>query len=435
MTKTLSPLQLKKKINFVPHKAQQTILENLKRFSIICAGKKFGKSILASYIALETGLLPDKMIWIVAPTYDLAGKVYKYITDWVLKYFPVGIYKINKTARSIDCPSGSKIVCKSAEFPTGLLGENVDLEIVDEASRIGKDIWESYLRPNLTATKGSAIFISSPTGKNNWFYNLYLQGKQGKKDWVAFLYPSSANSYLDPKEIKKARATLPEQVFKQEYGGRFLDSSAQIFRGVEKIIGDCLRESEEGKKYVMGIDLGKEKDFSVLTIFDEESYKMVYFDRFSGVEWQIQRKRIVAVAERYNNPLISMESVGVSAPIVEDLRNEGLLINEFVSTTKSKQSLISKLIVFIENGLITIPNNEILIGELGGFGFEVSPTGNVLYRAKEGCHDDTIMSMALAIHLLPFRKNVPTEDSMARMVRRRWESRQRKRFREDQNRI
>ena len=331
MTKTLLPQKLRDLISFVPHQAQQTILENLKRFSIICAGRKFGKSLLCSYIALKYGLLPKKIAWIVAPSYDLAKKEFKIISNWALNCFESGTFKINNSELSIDCPLGSKIVCKSAEFPTGLLGENVDLLFVDEASRIGKNIWESYLRPNLSATKGSAVFISSPIGKENWFYNLFLKGQQGdNKDWISFNFPSEANPHLDKEELKQAEATLPQEVFKQEYGGEFLDFSAQVFRGVNKIIGDCLKEPDEDAKYVMGLDLGKDKDFSVITIIDEDNHKVVYWDRFSEVEWTIQKARIIAVAEKYN-AMVVVESVGVNAPIVEDLRNAGLFIQEFVS--------------------------------------------------------------------------------------------------------
>ena len=93
--KALDPAKLKEKIHFQPHLAQQEILAKMKRFTIICCGRRFGKTLLASYLALKKGLLNNKNVWIVAPSYDLSKKAFDYLTLWVGNYFPKGAFKVN----------------------------------------------------------------------------------------------------------------------------------------------------------------------------------------------------------------------------------------------------------------------------------------------------------------------------------------------------
>ena len=71
-----------------------------------------------------------------------------------------------------------------------MLGEELDLLIIDEAANISQKIWFDYLLPT-TASKtrqGKTIFISTPRGKN-WFYDLYIKAKEITDPWGRpFLY-------------------------------------------------------------------------------------------------------------------------------------------------------------------------------------------------------------------------------------------------------
>jgi hypothetical protein len=43
--------------------------------------------------------------------------------------------------------------------------------VVDEAALVPSDVWNFILRPTIAQTMGSAVFISTPKGRN-WFYDL-----------------------------------------------------------------------------------------------------------------------------------------------------------------------------------------------------------------------------------------------------------------------
>ena len=399
--KKVSDKKLQEIINFIPHKNQQKVLDCEARDIVLDAGRGFGKSILAAYLAMRTLLINDKKIVIVAPTYDLAQKPFNYLQQWIAKGFPKMMAGISlRPFPQIKTPWGTQLYCRSTENPVGILGERCDLSIIEEASRIKKSIYESYIFP-LSSQGGKSIFISTPFGKN-LFYNKWLEAKETDS---AFHFTSRDNPYLAKGEWERAKQKLPEQVFKQEYMAQFLEDAASVFRGVRDIIkDDCLKDVISGHYYVMGVDLGKHEDFTVLTVIDRYNSNVVAKDRFKKIDYPFQKKRITALAKRYNNARIIVDSTGVGEPIRDDLRrDEKLVIDDFKFSGKSKPELIEKLSIYIEQKKVWIPSWEPLIDELESFGYQLTnpktgePLKNVRYGAPQGLHDDCVDSLALAV--------------------------------------
>src|SRR5690606_23840429 len=82
----------------------------------------------------------------------------------------------------LETPWGSVLEAKSMENPDSLAGEANDLVIVDEAALQPNidDIWTQMIRPTLMDKEGSAVFISTPRGKNG-FYKMFMFGQIGRK--------------------------------------------------------------------------------------------------------------------------------------------------------------------------------------------------------------------------------------------------------------
>lgn len=388
--------KLQDKIGWHPHECQEEVLKVLdKRIIVINAGRRFGKSAICAYIALLAVLEPGKKIWVVSPTYDLSQKVFNYLVRWFGKVAPSQMKGVSyrpyprlKTAQS------SLVECKSTENPTSLLGDEPDLIIIDEASRCPKRIWEAYLFPATASRQGKAIMISTPHGKN-WFYHQHVMAKE---DGAAFTFPSNANPTFKQEEWDRAKKMLPADVFSQEYEAKFLDDAAAVFRGLDKIIKDnCLCDVQKNHYYVIGVDLGKHSDFTVITVVDTQTNDVVYIDRFNAMDWNIQKSRIKMAADRYNNGRVIIDSTGVGDPISDDLKAKGMMVDDFRYTNKSKQQLIEKLSLFIEQQLINIPPNETLLDELQSFGYNLTDSGKITYSAPSGSHDDMVNSLALAV--------------------------------------
>jgi len=422
---------LQKRIGWTPHEAQQEILNGLAQFTAICAGTRFGKSMLAAYIALRQLLLAEQHIWVVAPTYGLSEKIYAYIVKWLGRGFgndlKKGLIRVSdrKGEAKIEYKlTGSWIEFKSAENPTSLLGEELDLAILDESPRIKANVWESYIYQRLTSRKGKAVFIGTPRGKG-WFYREFVKGEDPEnKENASFTFTSKDNPYWGrPKsspeeEWRKAKERLPERVFKQEHVAKFIEGASQVFRGIDKITGNTLKDVQFGHYYTMGVDIGKYEDFTVLTVIDRNTHEVVAWERFNKIDYPLQRKRIKALADRYNRARIVIDSTGTGDPITTDLQRMGLILDDFKFTNTSKEQLIEKLAVYIERKLITIPEIQVLINELETFGYEYTPSKKIKYSAPQGMHDDCVISLALAVWGL-FKDKPPQKDPVQQELERR----------------
>jgi len=384
------------------HTPQIEILKDKKRFTTICAGTRFGKSQMCAYIALKKLLKKRTHTWIVAPTHSLSEKVFNWLVIFLNNGFPEDIQrgriKITRVMGklAVRIPRlNSWVECKSAEFPTGLLGEELDLVIMDECSRMKGEIYDSYISQRLTSRKGEALFISTPFGQN-WFFRQRQKNRESD-DGVDFHFESRDNPYFPMDEWEREKARLPKDVFDQEYRAVCLRDAAAVFRGIDAIIDGVLEEPQREHFYTMGVDLGKYQDFTVITIIDRSNHHIVHFDRFKDIDWNLQKDRIFEAAKKYNHARIVIDSTGVGDPITEDLGRMGLAIDDFKYTNKSKRQLIDKLSIFIEQKRITIPRVETLIGELEAFGYKRTDSGNIQYSAPEGMYDDCVNSLALAV--------------------------------------
>lgn len=390
----LAEKKIQERIKFHPFEEQQQILDCKARDTIICAGRRFGKSALCAYIALTYLLKSNQRIWIVAPSYDLTLKIFNYLVRWFILIAPSQRKGVkNRPTPMIRTAKNTTVECKSAENPTSLLGEEVDLVIVDEAARIPRRVWESYLFPTTTDRKARSYFISTPL-KKNWFYEQFLQAKENKS---AFTFPSNARPDFSNEEWERARGKLPEETFRQEYLAQFVEGGT-VFRDIPSIVSEGSQEdNKEGRFYVAGVDLGKYKDFTVITIMDRATNKVVFIDRFKGTNWNIQKNRIIAAARRYNNARIIIDSTGLGDPISDDLKSEGLLVDDFKYNNTSKRRMIEKLQLHIEQKAITIPPYPPLLDELESFGIDITESGKTVYSAPQGLHDDCVNSLGLAV--------------------------------------
>jgi hypothetical protein len=90
------------------------------------------------------------------------------------------------------------------------------------------------------------------------------------------------------------------------------------------------------------------------------------------------------------------EQNSIGQPIIEQLTREGLWVEPFTTTNKSKAQAIEALALAFERSDIQILNNPVLISELTAYQAERLPSGLMRYGSPFGQHDDCVMSLAMA---------------------------------------
>lgn len=349
--------------------------------------------------------------WIVAPTFPLVRE------DWLIAEDVLRDVIVKKTQSDMKMELRwiGTLEFKSAERDDeGLRGAGLDCAVIDEASRISRKSWEQGLRPALADKLGEAIFISTPKGRN-WFYDIFLQGKDGVGGFKSWHYATNTNPYFPQEEWEVIKKTTPEMVLRQEFLAEFLEDDAAVFRGINGCIRGKLEKANDNEYYTIGVDLGKYNDFTVITVIKNRGCQLVEIYRTNKTSWTLQKEMIKGVCRNFRKHLLILDSTGLGDPIADDLRRDGINIKDYKFTNTTKEYLVEQLGIAIEQGLISIPDVEktqFLINELKSFSYEVLPSGRIRYEAPEGLHDDGVVSLGLAVsgiaHLL-YEKEKPPE--------------------------
>ena len=258
-------------------------------------------------------------------------------------------------------------------------------------------VWQEIIRPMLAQSRGSAVFLSTPLGRN-WFWDLYRIGLDpDEHDWQSFHFSTAENIEIDMDELRAIRRQTAEAFWQSEYLAQFNTNAGQVFRGLQ----DALRPPPAdaplpNHRYVAGIDWGRSRDYTAITIIDATTNQVVALDRFTQIGWALQRGRLRNIVNTWNPHIIWAEANSLGAPNIEALQRDGLRIRPFQTTAQSKSPLIESLALAIETGQLALLDHPVLLGELSSYAVERLPGGSYRYAAPPGAHDDTVIATALA---------------------------------------
>lgn len=384
------------------------------RFQTVCWHRRARKTTMALNILIENCCANRKGVYgYIGPTYKQTKAIA--VTDpMMLKhYLPDGVCSkhFNESELKQEFKTGSVLTMKGADDPDSIRGLNFNGVILEEWAMMkhGRVIWEEIIQPILRENGGWAIFIFTPKGRNFAYEYFEKARRDNSGDWDYSLLKASQSGLITSGELAKAKAEMPERLFMQEFECEFLEDASSVFHNVDYCVSGDLEMPQYGRRYVLGADLGRVNDFTVLSVVDIGTNKLVAHQRFTDTSWAIQKEKIVLLAKAYNNAKIVIDATGFSAgsviaedlkepAISKDLRTANLSVIPFKFTNQSKKALVEKLIVTIEQQLITFPNIEELVSELKSYTYEISQFGNVKYTAPEGMHDDCVISLGLAIY-------------------------------------
>ena len=151
---------------------QQQVISDQSRFKVLACGRRAGKTVLGTVLCLQTAGVGGRAWW-VAPTYPVASIGWRAIKELALR-LPGS--EVRESERRVTLSSGGDVQVKSADNPDSLRGEGLDLVVIDEAAFVKEAAWTEALRPALSDRQGSALFISTPRGRN-YFYHLWTDAK------------------------------------------------------------------------------------------------------------------------------------------------------------------------------------------------------------------------------------------------------------------
>lgn len=284
------------------------------------SGRQVGKSFVIAIKAAEYAVKhPNKRIMVIASVERQAFLLFEKILAYMLDKhkYKIKMGKDKPTRHKINLTNKSIIYC----FPTGLSGAGIrgftiDLLIADEAAFIPEDVWTA-VTPMLAVTKGKIILLSTPHGKEGFYYECFK-----RKDFTSFHVSSEDCPRRDDEFLAAERERMTEVQYAQEYLGEFIDELRQFFPDV--LIKECMKEYQRivGERYG-GVDVARlGEDKTIITDGGFTANKVFQQDTvISGSKWRTTKTaaEILKQDRAYSYNKWGIDDAGVGGGVFDEL--------------------------------------------------------------------------------------------------------------------
>jgi hypothetical protein len=365
----------------------------------------------ALWLAKEVLINPKMFSVWIAPTYGKSKIGYRYLK--AMLDIPE-VAKCTDGRLEISLANGSFIKFlhgKDAEVT--IEGEAVDRFIIDETSKLDKQVWFS-LFTTITQTGGLGIITGTPRGFN-WYYDVYQKALSGDPFFTHLTLRTIDNPYNDPAAIERAKRLLPKMLYEQYYLAKFTSAST-IFGNMDNVWDDSIElpettslrfwvhpdASRRAKEVHHGIDLAKKRDYTVIFSTNYEG-QVVGFVRFKNVPYPQQAKRIQNYMQKYfahtEDNFIRFDVTGIGEAVgdlIYDLEIDAS-ITPVTFTNASKADMVTRLTQAIEQGWLKAPRIKVWEHEMASYEVKVTKSGLHSYNATDGEHDDTVCAAMLSV--------------------------------------
>ena len=335
-------------LSFKLHPAQLDVFTSPKRFKIVSAGRRGGKTYLSAVTLLVEGLKEvnergyklgkDRVVYYVAPTFNQAKDIlWKLIKE-------LGKDVIESTLENtgvIRLINGREIHLKGSDRPDTLRGVGLSYVVMDEYASMKPEVWEQIIRPTLSDVEGGALFIGTPAGKNH-FYKLFQEAASPRfsDEWLAYTFKSVDNPFLNPKEIKAAKRSMSKASFKQEFEASFSTIGGAVLNPELIILGT---EPPDGDFYITVDPAGYEPedlknlaakasnlDETAIAIVKVGTYGWWVADIHHG-RWDVRETsiRILRAAQIYRPKVVGIEKGSLKNALMPYLKDQMLRLNTF----------------------------------------------------------------------------------------------------------
>ena len=318
---------------------QKEVLEH-KGNKVICSGRQTGKSTVVSMLAAKFALSHDKKhVLIVSVTEDQAKEMLDKIYDYIYTIFPKAIKKSKQhtNKEKITLTNGSLIRTKAVgQGGKGARGFTIDMLIADEAAFMPEDVWPA-VTPMLLTTGGDIILISTPFGRQNYFYKCFkdpnfkvwhvntidaIGQREVCESWTQ-LQHDKALEYFESERYR-----LSEKQFQQEYEGLFVEDLNDFFP--DEWLKKSLIQNKvdygnpEGRDFYIGVDIGRlGGDRTVFVIGERRGELMIQREMIIWKEAYLDRiaLQIIEWDKRYSFSRIFIDSGGIGVGVFDILYN------------------------------------------------------------------------------------------------------------------
>ena len=210
-------------IPYKPRPLQKEVgrLVRTHRFGVLVCHRRFGKTVLGVNINQQTALMCPQQrprAAYIGPTYTQGKSI---AWDYMQHYArPIPGVAMNQSELRIDYPNQGQARIFGADNPDALRGIYLDRATLDEYGLHPPKTFSEVIGPTLVDRGGSALFLGTPNGKNQ-FYDIAQHAKleeaKGSREWFYREYKASETGLLDADYLASARAVMTADEYAQEF--------------------------------------------------------------------------------------------------------------------------------------------------------------------------------------------------------------------------
>jgi len=220
----LDRVAFSRSLGLEPDGWQAKLLHSTSPRVLLNCSRQSGKSTMAGVVALHRALYhPDSLVLCLAPSERQSKELFSKVAD---TYHRLSGTQAPASDRKLGMhlENGSRIEALPGTEKTIRGFSGASLLIVDEASRVDDALYHS-IRPMLAVSSGTLMMLSTPFGKRGVFYQEWTSGT----GWARYEVPATACPRIPESFLEEERATLPPQVYRQEYECSFEETIDAVF--------------------------------------------------------------------------------------------------------------------------------------------------------------------------------------------------------------
>lgn len=288
----------------------------------------------------------------------------------------------------------STITCFSASDGSNIEGGSYHLYICDEAQDISNYKYRKSIFPTVSFYNGTKILIGTPTIKKNFFYDAI---KLNEQEWKSgskrmrnhFEYDCDTIIKYNPryaKTVESAKKEMGEnsEEFLMNYKLQWLFRFGMFING-EDFTQEPIALLNEGRQYfsnepcVVGIDVGKSQDSTVVTVGIPDKSKPIVIEKSKdanaedyvlydvkiidwleivGDNYEEQFYTITNYLKNFNVKICIIDGTGVGSPVADRLAaHVDFPVIPFVFTQSSKSILMKYFNAYLNSKCFHYPSD------------------------------------------------------------------------------
>lgn len=322
----------------------------------------------------------------------------------------LGIALLGSTSE-IKTPSGATIYIFANNFRT-IQGFSGSVWMDEFAWYLNpKRIWEAFI-PSITSvkageTKARITILSTPFEQESLFHRLWSHTEK------YYMFSRHQTTIYDAVkdgldvDIGVLKDLFDEDSWAMMYECIFADDDSSFFP--VSLIRSCVKDygyytPSHNKVLLSGYDIGRVKDLSVLSAFEEieKRHTLCIQDIYEKASFDAQRVAIKDHLNVYQKSNMRIDMTGIGRDLAEGMEARyPERVRGVAFTATSKEHMVLNLKKMFEDKLITIPNDPALIADIHAIKRKAGQR-RMLYDADRTTHGhaDRFWSIALALKVV-----------------------------------